>query len=152
MLSCELGETFNLRTPFLQATVFWSMKAYVWLWLSTVVWWKVFLRIFLQYPRAYLHWIGTFVKLKIRWIHMTIKMIPQNLENKFTSFYFSKAFFSGLIRREAVRGVYSVSIKTKSIRVKKVVRKLKDFNLKDFILFVEGYLKLFYYNRWLKIF
>ena len=47
----------------------------------------------------YLHWIGTFVKLKIRWIHMKIEKVPQNLENKLTSFYFSKTFSSGLIRR-----------------------------------------------------
>ena len=30
---------------------------------------------------------------------MTIKKVPQNLENKLTSFYFSKTFSSGLIRR-----------------------------------------------------
>ena len=30
---------------------------------------------------------------------MTIKKVPQNLENKLTSFCFSKTFSSGLIRR-----------------------------------------------------
>ena len=79
-----------------------------------------------------------------------IKMVPQNLENKLTSFYFSKAFLSGLIRR-SYEGSLFREYKNKIDKSEKVVRKWKDSNLKNFILFVEGYLKLFYYNRWLKI-
>ena len=37
---------------------------------------------------------------------MTIKIVPQNLKNKLTSFYFSKAFFSGLIRRSCEASLF----------------------------------------------
>ena len=75
-----------LRTPFPQVPVSQNMKVYIWEQLSTVV-----LKMFGKYPGPYMHRIASykFHKLKIGWIHITIKKkVLQNLENKLTVIFF----------------------------------------------------------------